>query len=115
MEFILSQIIGEPDIPTATSPVRVLRHGLTDLSPNPFNPRVRIAFSLDRPGPVELTVFDLRGRRVRTLLRESKQAGEDAVVWDGTDDSGASVASGVYTIQFRSTGRTDHGKVTLVR
>jgi hypothetical protein len=115
MEFILSQIIGEPEIPTATSPVRALRHGLTGLSPNPFNPRVRIDFSLDRPGPVELVVFDLRGRRVRTLLHESRPAGEDAVVWDGTDDSGGSVASGVYTIQFRAAGRADHGKVTLVR
>jgi hypothetical protein len=115
MEFILSQIIGEPNIPTAAPSRPVLPHGLTGASPNPFNPRVQIDFSLDRPGRVDVTVFDLRGRRVRTLVGESRASGAGSVVWDGKDATGSEVASGVYAVQFVSDGRSDYRKVTLVR
>ena len=115
MEFILTGIIGEPNIPTPAPSVPAFRHGLTGATPNPFNPRVRIGFSQDRRGPVSLSVFDLRGRLVSRLMRETRDAGEGFVVWDGTDDDGRAVASGVYTVRFDGGGRTDHEKITLVR
>jgi hypothetical protein len=115
MEFILTEIIGEPDVPTAVAGTPSLQSGLTGAVPNPFNPRVRIGFNLDRVSPVSLVVFDLRGRRVRTLIEESRPAGTGEIIWDGTDDSGRAVASGVYTVRFVGAGRTDHEKVTLVR
>ena len=115
MEFILTEIIGEPDVPTAVGDTPSLYSGLSGAVPNPFNPRVRIGFSLDRASPVSLVVFDLRGRRVRTLVQESRSAGPGSIIWDGTDDSGRAVASGVYTVRFMGAGRTDHEKVTLVR
>ena len=83
--------------------------------PNPFNPRIEIGLSIDRPGRVTVTVFDLRGRRVRTLVDESRPAGASSILWDGTDSAGNEVASGVYAVQFVSDGRADYRKVTLVR
>ncbi|MCX6835720.1 MAG: T9SS type A sorting domain-containing protein [candidate division Zixibacteria bacterium] len=64
--------------------------------PNPFNATTRIVFSLPRKAVATLTVYNLLGQRVRTLVGDMFSAGEHEVVWNGTDDSGADVASGVY-------------------
>ena len=68
--------------------------------PNPFNPRTTIEFELTKPSPVQLRVYDVSGRLVRTLLEDSwKGAGSHSVQWNGRDDQGQSVASGVYVYQ----------------
>jgi hypothetical protein len=65
--------------------------------PNPFNPSTTIPFSLARDTRVALRVYNVRGQLVRTLLDEPMKAGADySVVWDGHDDRGTPVASGVY-------------------
>jgi hypothetical protein len=68
--------------------------------PNPFNPTTRIAFDLARDGHVSLRIYDVSGRRVRTLidapLTRGRYVGANAVVWDGTDEAGNRVSSGVY-------------------
>jgi hypothetical protein len=64
--------------------------------PNPFNPKTTIRFALAAPERVHLVVYDLAGRRVRTLVNAALPAAEHEAVWDGTDDAGARVASGVY-------------------
>lgn len=78
--------------------------------PNPFNPGTWIEFELTQPGAAELAVCDVAGRAVRLLARARMPAGPHRVEWDGRDDSGAMVASGVYyyslhTAQGRSTKR----------
>jgi hypothetical protein len=65
-------------------------------APNPFNPRTRIVYEIPAPGPVSLRVFDLHGRLVTTLFEGRSDRGVHEVVWEGTDASGLSVASGVY-------------------
>jgi len=57
-------------------------------APNPFDARVEIAWSLARAGAVRVEVFDLAGRRVRTLRREQSSAGAHRIAWDGRDDAG---------------------------
>lgn len=69
---------------------------LYDGAPNPFNPSTRIAFDLPRGALVRLRVYDLRGGLVRTLVEATMPAGHHAVTWDGSDQSGAPVASGGY-------------------
>jgi hypothetical protein len=64
--------------------------------PNPFNPATRLEFTLAEPGRVELGIYTVDGRWVRTLLREDRGAGMHAVVWDGRDDWGVRLASGAY-------------------
>ncbi len=64
--------------------------------PNPFNPLTTITFNVSRPTRVNLTVYDLSGRMVKTLLDDRVSAGPHTVVWDGTDAENNPVASGVY-------------------
>ncbi|MEW6510309.1 MAG: M1 family aminopeptidase [Bacteroidota bacterium] len=64
--------------------------------PNPFNPGTSIAFSLPRRTDVTLAVYDLLGREVSLLVRGRMEAGSYTVPWDGVDDAGRRVASGVY-------------------
>ncbi len=70
-------------------------------SPNPFNPTVQIYYSLVSAGPLQLTVFDVRGRKIRTLWDGETPTTEGTVSWNGKDDSGRSLPSGVYLVQAR--------------
>ncbi len=72
--------------------------------PNPFNPETRITYALPVPGQVELRVFDVAGRLVTVLEEGPRPAGYHTVIWNGTNRSGAAVASGVYfcTLEARS-------------
>ncbi|HWP82728.1 MAG TPA: fibronectin type III domain-containing protein [Bacteroidota bacterium] len=69
--------------------------------PNPFNLRTIIPFAIPTQSEVELAIYNLLGQRVRTLIRETMDGGYYDVVWDGKDDSGRSLSSGVYIAQIR--------------
>jgi hypothetical protein len=73
--------------------------------PNPFNPRVTLAWSLPAPGRVDLDVVDLRGRVVRRLLQGETVAAAGRLAWDGTDRLGRALPSGVYLARLRPDGR----------
>jgi hypothetical protein len=70
--------------------------------PNPFNPATTIQFSLAQDGPVEIAIYDVHGRRVRTLVDQTMEAGVHTLVWDGTNDEGHPVGSGIYWSQMRA-------------
>lgn len=78
--------------------------------PNPFNPRTEIPFTLERPGRVRLTVTDLRGRRVATLVDRPLAAGAHAVPFDG-----ARLESGVYLYRLETEAGVRSGKMSLVK
>jgi hypothetical protein len=69
--------------------------------PNPFNPSTTISFSVSQRGSVMLEIYDLTGRHVRTLLSGDVAAGQHNVQWDGREEGGSSVGSGVYFYQLR--------------
>jgi|GEM_PF-2763506 len=69
--------------------------------PNPFNPETHIAFTTAEPGEVSLIVFDVRGKAVRTLKEGQLNAGHHNAVWQGRDDAGNTVSSGVYFYVLR--------------
>ncbi len=83
--------------------------------PNPFNPTTTIEYTLPRGGDTELVVFDVEGRRVRTLVNEFVPAGVHGAVWDGRDDAGNRVASGVYLYRLRAGGVVETRKMVLVK
>jgi hypothetical protein len=83
--------------------------------PNPFNPATTIAFDLPADEAVALTVYGLDGRRVRTLLAESRRAGHHRIVWDGTDDQGRQVASGTYIYRLVASSYTSTRKMILMK
>ena len=65
--------------------------------PNPFNPRTTIEYGVSEPGAhVRVAVYDISGRVVRMLVDDPRPAGRFTVVWDGRDERGGAVASGVY-------------------
>jgi hypothetical protein len=76
--------------------------------PNPFNPTTTIAYSLPRAGEVTLEIVNVTGQRVRRLVSGLQSAGEHTVVWNGADETGDLVASGVYLYRLG----TDMGNVT---
>jgi hypothetical protein len=94
------------DVTAATTPRP--RASLTQNHPNPFSGRTRIAWQAPAEGHQQLEVFDAGGRRVRTLLDERHSAGPGEVFWDGHDQNGRRVASGVYFYRLV----TDAGSVT---
>jgi len=83
--------------------------------PNPFGTETEIAFSLPRGGPATVSVFDVTGRLVKTLAGGDLAAGTHRVVWDGTDETGRSVASGVYWSVLRSGTLRESRKMVLLR
>jgi hypothetical protein len=113
-EFILTGLIGEP-MATDVETVPRTRTAIRGAVPNPFNPRVSIEYALEHEARVTIEVFDVRGRRVRMLLDEVRPQGDGSILWNGLDDTGQAVASGVYTVRLRSGDTLDHTKVTLVR
>jgi lysyl endopeptidase len=92
-------------------PMHVMRLGNY---PNPFNPLTRVQFTLAQAGPAALNVYDVQGRLVRSLVNEDLSAGDHSYVWDGADNSGRKVGSGVYFARLVS-GRQviDHKMVLL--
>ena len=70
-------------------------------SPNPFNPQTTVRFDLARDGFIELHIYDMNGRRVRSLASGYMTAGGHAATWDGRNDGGLPLASGVYLFRLR--------------
>jgi flagellar hook assembly protein FlgD len=84
-------------------------------SPNPFNPRTELRFEVPFDADATLALYDLRGQRVRTLHTGSLSAGPHDLEWDGKDDEGRDVASGVYVARLTQSGLESSLKVSLVR
>ena len=70
--------------------------------PNPFNAQTTLRYRLNADGPVQLDVYSLSGQKVRTLVDQKQSAGVYSVAWNGQDDDGRSVASGVYLACLKS-------------
>jgi hypothetical protein len=83
--------------------------------PNPFNPRTTLQLTVPRDGAVSLAVYDLAGRRVRTLVDEVLSSGPKDVVWDGLDEQGRRVGSGVYLVRMRAGETTASIRVALLK
>ncbi len=83
--------------------------------PNPFNPSTTISFFMPQTKNVVLAVYDVNGREIRMLINGSQTAGNHAVRWDGSDNRGLSVSSGVYFYHMRAGDVVQSRKMLLVR
>ena len=98
------------------APVPEIPEGLQlSLHPNPFNPAVEISWFLPRDGELEILVYDISGRFVRSLVKETAIAGPGSVVWRGDDEQGQSVPAGVYFCKVRNADKTLVRKMTLLK
>jgi hypothetical protein len=102
-------IITDSELPDA------VRNELFQNYPNPFNPTTTIKYSMAREGNVDLVVYNVSGQRIRTLVRETKPAGSYTTVWDGKNDGGRSVATGIYFYRLRAGSFSEVKKMILLR
>lgn len=103
--------------PTAADPVPEIpaTFRLEPPSPNPFNPTTTIAFTLERPARARLEIYDVGGRRISTLLDGVQPATRHLVTWDGHNDAGETIASGVYFVRLESGGLAETQKLILLK
>ena len=111
-DFVIS---GTEVIDTTGAGDTPARTALKGAYPNPFNPTTTIAFTLARDADVRLAVYDVQGRRVRTLVAGRQAAGAHRVRWDGRTDDGVRAASGVYFARLAGDGVDQAVKVVLVK
>ena len=83
--------------------------------PNPFNPSTRIAFFLPEPCRVTVTIFDVQGKRVRALADDVRDAGRHVLPWDGRNDAGKGVGSGIYYYRLSAGKKTQTKKLVVLR
>ncbi len=106
MSYLLSPV--SVDVPTATARLAAW--------PNPFNPRTRIRFSLEARGHVKLAIYDSAGRLVRELYPGTLlDAGDHEIIWDGRDDAGRELPSGVYLCKITAATRKATTKLIMLK
>ncbi len=120
VEYILEHYLNEPFTSISAVPgentVQKVPVTLDQNFPNPFNPVTTISFNLTAPGPVRLSVYDVSGRLVRTLVDEGEvTAGEHEAIWNGQDQSGRAAAAGVYFYNLETEGYSRTMRMTMVK
>ncbi|HQP27399.1 MAG TPA: FlgD immunoglobulin-like domain containing protein, partial [Candidatus Syntrophosphaera sp.] len=100
---------SDPNIPALDAPV------LSQNYPNPFNPETTISFSLPASGEANLAVYNLKGQKVKSLVSQILTAGDHSVVWDGRDEQGLPVASGIYFSRLCFSDQTLQKKMVLAK
>ncbi len=109
---IATSVDGASEEAPGTAP---MVYRLEENRPNPFNPVTRIAYELPRRSPVTLEVFDVTGRLVKTLVSKVQATGRHEVMWNGTNDAGRSVSSGLYFYKLESNTFSKTRKMMLVK
>jgi hypothetical protein len=112
----INEIYDNPStgIRASREPMIVTDFNLSNF-PNPFNPETQIAFDLPDNQPVLLEVIDVRGEHVRYLIDGYQSKGRHSILWNGTNDDGQNVSSGVYLYRLTAGGVSQTQKMLLVR
>ena len=103
------------ELSRTTATVPELTTALLAPQPNPFNPTTTLAFTLERPQDVRLTIHDLAGREVRRLVDVRLPAGRHASPWDGRDRAGQGLPAGTYLARLQAGDRVETRKLSLVK
>jgi len=106
--YIAVQLINE-DYPLPN------RYSLLQNYPNPFNPQTVIQYALPHDCEVQITIYNILGQKVRTLVNEYQEAGYKRVVWDSRNDTGEEVASGIYFYKIKAGEFTDSKKMVILK
>ena len=79
--------------------------------PNPFNKTVTLGFELEKAQNVEITIYDLLGKKIKTVLNKKMSAGEHQIIWNGNDENSTSVSNGYYIYTLKTESKTETGKI----
>lgn len=107
LNYVLNNNQGTPGIPLSTA--------IGTIYPNPFNPSTTIDYGLLKDADVLFTIYDLKGRVVRTINENHKTAGNWKIIWNGTDDNGVTCPSGAYFVKMQAGNVTDIRKAILMK
>jgi hypothetical protein len=109
--------IPRPDILTSvtTNNSIPLQYQLDQNYPNPFNPSTTINYNLSAIGNVKIKIYDILGREVITLVNAQKPAGKYQAIWNGTDNFGNKVTSGIYFYTIRTGNFTASKKMVMMK
>jgi PKD repeat protein len=83
--------------------------------PNPFNPRTTIEFDLPEKGEVRLNIYDIKGRKVKSMLNAVLEAGLQSFIWNGRNEDDIEVASGIYFYELKWEGQSIRNKINLLK
>jgi len=83
--------------------------------PNPFNPVTTLRYDLPENGYVNITIYDMLGREVKTLINHTQDAGYRSVIWDATNDYGKPVSAGIYLYQIQAGEYMQTKKMVLLK
>jgi hypothetical protein len=117
---------NDNDLPVITIPITLVAVSNTDLVnpavtalngnfPNPFNPTTAIRFSLKEAGLVKLNVYNLKGQLIKSLVKSDMSAGNHQILWNGEDERGSSVSSGIYLYRMETKDYQATGKMMLMK
>ena len=104
---------GEPQAGITNNQLPVLSFQISNY-PNPFNPTTTISFSIPEIGIVELSIYNIKGQKIRSLLKDQITAGEHSIVWNGEDNSNKPVSSGIYLYELNVNSKTEAVKKCLL-
>jgi hypothetical protein len=99
--------VGDDDLPKVTQ--------MAGAYPNPFNPQTTVAFELARDDHARVLIYDLQGRLIRRLVDQALPVGRHTAIWEGRDDSGRAVASGIYFARLEAASGGGMTKLVLVK
>jgi hypothetical protein len=105
----------DPDTRVESNNKQPAQFRLEQNYPNPFNPTTTIRYALPEACHVKLTIMDILGRTVAVLIDEQQRAGRHDILWDGKDENGSMVASGVYVYTLTAGDSKERKKLLLVR
>jgi len=115
VSYVHGDLFSGLDDPSGEQPLIPTRLELTGNYPNPFNPSTRIRFGLPQNAQIRLVIFNLLGEKVRTLVDASFMAGFHELTWDGMNENGQQVSSGLYLYKLEADQKTLSGRMLLVR
>jgi len=110
----LTVTIGDP-AQEPLPPVVPMVTKLYNAFPNPFNPNTNIRYSLKEVGKVKIEIYNMKGQKIKTFNQEHNSPGYYQVSWDGRDENGRSVASGIYLYRLTTANYTSAKKMVLAK
>ncbi len=112
-DFTVNSIGGSVGNEDAHSPSIV--NGLYNVHPNPFNPETTISYGLGSSEAVNISIYNLKGQLIKTMVNETQAAGNHSVVWNGTDNAHKAVSSGIYFCRMTTAKQSSSRKLILMK
>ena len=117
-KLVMKKILQYFDVDvTATDDpsVNPLQNSISKIYPNPFNPETNIEFTMGQTANVKISIYNTKGQKVRTLINETRSVGTHTIHWDGKNDKGTGVSSGIYFVNLNSKNFTNNRKIILMK